>query len=363
MMAMKRILWGKPGDIPKGMICLSLNLHYVFCIEEECGGVFGLGGPKRIIVNLCPILPGKRPGPVASSPNHFIKLSFRDGIDTQFYRLLHDTVLERAWGTTILVIPLSNEATATSQTTRPTATPLNSNLRFGIGGIERSIEEKHRATDESINAAFQDLTNLMEKAKDMVTLSKNIANKIREKQGDISEDDTVRFKSYLLSLGIDDPVTRDGFRSDSEYYMGLAQQIADIMVAQLADCGSIMSLADVWCRVNRARGLELISPEDLMNACKLLPNVQAEMFLRKLPSGAWVLQSNTHSDDEMAKKVLKLLEEHKVLTPMKMSQVAPSSILLASERLLITENMGLVCRDESIEGLAFYPNLFLKEEA
>lgn len=28
-------------------------------------------------------------------------------------------------------------------------------------------------------------------------------------------------------------------------------------------------------------------------------------------------------------------------------------------RLLLTENVGGVCRDESIEGMRFYPNLFL----
>lgn len=54
-----RILWGKPGDIPKGNICLSLYLYYVFCMEEENSGVFGLGGPKRIILHLGPALPGK----------------------------------------------------------------------------------------------------------------------------------------------------------------------------------------------------------------------------------------------------------------------------------------------------------------
>lgn len=36
-----------------------------------------------------------------------------------------------------------------------------------------------------------------------------------------------------MSLGIDDPVTRDAFRSDSDYYIGLAQQISDMMVAVL----------------------------------------------------------------------------------------------------------------------------------
>lgn len=52
---------------------------------------------------------------------------------------------------------------------------------------------------------------------------------LQEKQGDITEDETVRFKSYLLSLGIDDPVTRNDFRSENQYYKELARQLADIL--------------------------------------------------------------------------------------------------------------------------------------
>lgn len=52
-------------------------------------------------------------------------------------------------------------------------------MRLGIVGIERSIEEHHRATDESISVAFQDLKKLMEKAKEMVSISKTISSKIR----------------------------------------------------------------------------------------------------------------------------------------------------------------------------------------
>jgi EAP30/Vps36 family. len=51
----------------------------------------------------------------------------------------------------------------------------------------------------------------------------------QERQGDITEDETVRFKSYLLSLGIDDPVTRNDFRSENQYYKELARQLADIL--------------------------------------------------------------------------------------------------------------------------------------
>ncbi|CAB3236030.1 unnamed protein product [Arctia plantaginis] len=355
-----RILWGKPGDIPKGLVCLSLYLYYVFCIEEESGGVFGLGGPKRIILHLGPTLPGKRPGPAVVSPYHFIKFSFKDGIDQTFYKALNDAVTAKAWERLTPVLSPVNSASAHSLS-KPSVQPVNSKIRSGIVGIERSIEEQHRQTGESITVAFKDLRKLMEKAKDMVAISKNISTKIREKQGDISEDDTVRFKAYLMSLGIDDPVTRDAFRSDSDYYLGLAQQVSDMMVAVLMECGGIMSLADVWCRVNRARGLELISPEDLMNACKLLQTIGAPMSLRKFPSGACVLQLSSHRDEEVAKSTSELLEENGHLTPEKLSQIANVSVLLARERLYTTERLGMACRDESIEGLAFYPNLFLRE--
>lgn len=355
-----RILWGKPGDIPKGLVCLSLHLFYIFCIEEESGGMFGLGGPKRIILHLGPTIPGKRPGPAVVSPYHFVKFSFKDGIDTAFYKALNDAVSAKAWERPQQAVT-SADLSSPSLTPKPSTAPVNSKIRLGIVGIERSIEEQHRATDQSISVAFQDLKKLMEKAKEMVSISKTISSKIREKQGDISEDDTVRFKSYLMSLGIDDPVTRDAFRSDSDYYIGLAQQISDMMVAVLIDCGGMMSLADVWCRVNRARGLELISPEDLLNACKLLQTIDAPMSLRKFPSGACVLQLNSNRDEEIAKSTSQMLEEKGFLTPVKLSQIANVSVLLARERLFTTERLGLACRDESIEGLAFYPNLFLKK--
>jgi ESCRT-II complex subunit VPS36 len=36
-------------------------------------------------------------------------------------------------------------------------------------------------------------------------------------------------------------------------------------------------------------------------------------------------------------------------------------VVLAKERLLAAEGRGLLCRDDSVEGLRFYPNLFLSK--
>ncbi|CAG2065324.1 unnamed protein product, partial [Timema podura] len=185
--------------------------------------------------------------------------------------------------------------------------PRNIKLRTGIVGIERNIEEKHKATDESITVAFQDLSKLMGMAKDMVNLSKTISQKIREKQGDITEDETVKFKSYLLSLGIDDPVTRGSYRSENQYYQGLARELADILETPIKEVGGMMSLTDVYCRVNRARGMELISPEDLLNACNTLEGLHLPIRLRQFDSGVTVLQLQSYSDANIIQSTSELV--------------------------------------------------------
>ena len=62
-----------------------------------------------------------------------------------------------------------------------------------------------------------------------------------------------------------------------------------------------MALTDVYCRVNRARGLELLSPEDLLQACNLLNKLRLPIRLRQFDSGVKVLQLENHSDENVVK--------------------------------------------------------------
>lgn len=274
------------------------------------------------------------------SQANFIKISGRNGMDTSFVNSLRETVSAKIW------------EVEEKQDDSPKI-----KLRTGIVGIERSIQERQKNTDETINLAFQDLKKLMVMAKDMVNVSKVISNKIREWQGDISEDETVRFKSYLMSLGIDDPVTRDNFQTNSEYYSKLAQQICEVLLDPIMEAGGIMSLAEVYCRINRARGLELLSPEDLLNASKLL---SGPLKFRQFPSGVMVLQLDSHDDEAVAEETAKQVEESKTISVEELARIINIPILLAQERLFTAERAGKICRDESIEGLRFYPNLFLQ---
>ena len=68
-----------------------------------------------------------------------------------------------------------------------------------------------------------------------------------------------------------------------------------------------MALTDVYCRVNRARGLELLSPEDLLHACRLLESMKLPMVLRTFDSGVMVLQSLSQSDIKISEGVVELV--------------------------------------------------------
>ncbi|MBZ3890640.1 Vacuolar protein-sorting-associated protein 36 [Sciurus carolinensis] len=286
---------------------MAIPLSHIVFIEEQAAGI---GKSAKIVVHLHPAHPTKEPGPFQSSKNSYIKLSFKEHGQIEPGRV-------RA---------------------------------VGIVGIERKLEEKRKETDKNIS-----------EAKEMVELSKSIANKIKEKQGDITEDETIRFKSYLLSMGIANPVTRETYGSGTQYHMQLAKQLAGILQVPLEERGGIMSLTEVYCLVNRARGMELLSPEDLVNACKMLEALKLPLRLRVFDSGVMVIELQSHKEEEMVASALETVSEKGSLTSEEFAKLVGMSVLLAKERLLLAEKMGHLCRDDSVEGLRFYPNLFMTQ--
>jgi ESCRT-II complex subunit VPS36 len=73
--------------------------------------------------------------------------------------------------------------------------------------------------------------------------------------------------------------------------------------------GGMMTLAEAFCRVNRARGLELLSPEDMLRACELMASLQLPVAIRTFDSGVKVLQLPSHSDDSIAKVTANAVSE------------------------------------------------------
>ncbi|XP_041461875.1 vacuolar protein-sorting-associated protein 36-like [Lytechinus variegatus] len=303
-------------------------------------------GKGSVVIHLQPATPNKNPGPVMSSPNTYVKLGCREGGEEQFFTCLTEQLSRKMW-----------QYVPAAQQSKPTAQPRS--IHKGIVGIERKLEEKRKATDTNITKAFEDLDKLMTKAKEMVDLTKTIANKIKEKQGDITEDETVKFKSYLLSLGIANPVTRETYGSGLKYHEELAKQLAEVLISPVEDNGGMMAITDVYCRINRARGMELLSPDDLIDACQQFERLRLPLRLRRFTSGVLVLESVSKGEEAAIDQTAELLTEKASLSADELAQIAGVSVMLAKGRLLAAEEVGKACRDESVEGLRFYPNLFL----
>ncbi|KAL4203201.1 hypothetical protein AMTRI_Chr01g126720 [Amborella trichopoda] len=171
----------------------------------------------------------------------------------------------------------------------------------GVSGILRKEQEQWESTDKSLQDAFQDLNALM---------------------------------------------------------------LADFVKIPLERAGGMMALIDVYCLFNRARGTELIAPEDLLQACAIWEKFDVPVLLRKFDSGVMVVQSKAHSDEEVFARIRSLALKPEALrtgiSPSDAARTLGVAPALAKEHLLAAENKGLLCRDIAPEGLRFYLNLFIE---
>ena len=176
-------------------------------------------------------------------------------------------------------------------------------------------------------------------------------------------------------MGIDDPITK-GNHSDAEYYKLLAKEMFLILDQPIQESGGMMTLTDAFVRVNRARGLELVSPDDILCAAQALAHTNIPMKLHMFDSGVLVLMTANNSEEEVRQDMMNQLESAGSFTPEEMSRVMSFryhyliiiiilniifviSVILARERLLAAEGAGLLARDDTVEGLRFFPNRFL----
>lgn len=64
-------------------------------------------------------------------------------------------------------------------------------------------------------------------------------------------------------------------------------QLVEFLKTPVERFGGMMPLPDVYCLFNRARGTELVSPDDLLAAVKLFPTIGAPFQVRR-QLGQWL---------------------------------------------------------------------------
>lgn len=234
---------------------------------------------------------------------------------------------------------------------------------IGITGIQRNIQNRLDKQDAKINDSFKDLSVLMKQAKEMVTLSNSITTKLNKASADDgnNDDDMNKLKGYFSNMGIiDSPVTKEG--SGSKYYKDLAMEISRNFTEIIAKHGGIMTLSDVYCRLNRARAIVgLISPDDLLNSCKQLNKLNQKLKYNVYQDSNLHVLELTDTHNQMVDQIRTMVSSgsDQSLTIYGLSKELSCSIIVARKHLLDAERLGHLCRDETSFGLKFYKNLFL----
>ena len=254
-------------------------------------------------------------------------------------------------------------------------------ISAGVGGVLHRQHQEHKQRQETVTEAFTDMNALMAKAKEMVTLAEHLAAVANRRQqrttdssgSDASDAETTEMDAMMLSMGIASPVTRE--TAGALYHQQLARQLADWLPQVLAKRGGILALPDVFCLFNRARGSELISPEDLLKACQLWRRLGVPLQFRRFESGVQVVQSLDRSDDEVCATLTEMINrplgpsDDETRDAMRRMDAYSASVALgipptiASEYLLMAERHGILCRDDGPEATYFYPNFFPECEA
>eukprot|EP00958_Prasinococcus_capsulatus_P008400 scaffold821_cov314-Prasinococcus_capsulatus_cf.AAC.2 len=133
-------------------------------------------------------------------------------------------------------------------------------------------------------------------------------------------------------------------------------------MAPLEREGGILDLPAVFCLFNRARGTELVSPDDLLLAAEQWSRLGLPLVLRTFESGVRVVHLASFREEELINRVTAAaaaagcrgsgLSASDVV--MQLSLTLP----IAWELLFTGEKTGRLCRDEGAGGVRFYPNFF-----
>ncbi|KAF0685821.1 Aste57867_22343 [Aphanomyces stellatus] len=280
----------------------------------------------------------------------FMKLSFKNGGRDEFFSPFEASLARKAW---------TDTKTASALADRRLQARAFDASAAGISGIMNRRQEEQKQTTELTTQSFSDLNALMDKAKDVVGLIERYMATAQNAANGGNEDEANEMQALMLNMGIASPVTREN--AGDAYHQQLARQLASFLKTPLDAYGGIMTLSDIYCLFNRARGSELISPDDLYHAAVLQKPLHLGMHLRKFDGGLIVLQSDSHNEDRVASRLEKMAKAAAdgCLTSNDVARALKISLPLALEYLKVAEQKGKLCRDDTFEGLHFYPNRFM----
>ncbi len=221
--------------------------------------------------------------------------------------------------------------------------------RVGVDHILTKHKLKHQQAQKVAHEALSgDAEQLLEQASALLQVIQKYTFLLNQQQND---QDAEKLTGLLHDMGMTSALTKDHLGDDRAYFEWLARQVVDFFWDKLPAMGGVVSLTDVYCLFNRARGTNLVSPEDLRQACDLMADLKLGISQRTFDSGIVVLQLDRQNDSQR-------LVEMCPITALQASHILKVSPLLALEQLKEAEQQGFLCRDTTLETMRFFANRF-----
>lgn len=209
---------------------------------------------------------------------------------------------------------------------------------------------------DKVMASFNSLDGLMksiETLKDVLSFIKNQGlNRDQDFQNSHQKSEA---DNILSDLGVVDITTKT--EAGDSFYIKTAQAISDLFTKILPKAKNIMSLIDVYLYYNRLAGLNLITPDDQVQACRLFKQIKSPLELRELESGIKIIMFKTHDPREDFKKNLfPYLDNVNGLSGEELAKKSDVSQIVAKIRLQDAQKMGALVEDNSLEGVRYFQN-------
>ena len=330
-----------------------------------------------------PVLDGR--SIVNEDSSDIIKLSFRAGGEKVFHERLKSAFVQRKW-LLPTAPPVPNPtwkhgAQGVSPSSRNSSSRIAPNSRaVGIAGLEQLRLERWQNNETVISSSFEDLEALKASAKEIMALADSFA----EASPGTSAKSLLEESAALANMAPTQDMLGSKSGGDSLYLSELSRNLAEYLTDDRQNVlkreGGIMSIVDLWAKFNGARnGVELVSPHDFEKAAQDWERLNLPVRLRAFKNGLLVVQPFDWTDDKTIAMLLSWLQEFRIQQPSKKvpwdwqtfgkgvtAQETASkfgwSVGVATEELEMAEEKGILCREESIEGLKFWENWILDGE-
>lgn len=130
----------------------------------------------------------------------------------------------------------------------------------------------------------------------MVQIAEQIKLKLARKELNQESDEIKEIQAVMFNMGMADAASNFASAVNKDiagknFHSQLAMEIEKFLGAIIDKFGGVIGLIDLYCMYNRARGTDLISPEDLNIACRRLNISSKRFFVKEYTSGVTTIQS------------------------------------------------------------------------